>query len=214
MKHKPFNGYVPKAYPEGSITQFFGENIELYSKNVCSAGICLWGGHNGIDMVAPWGTPILSVDDGEVVEVKESPQGYGKHVRILCKENDIYAEWTYGHLSRIDVTLGQVVKAGEQIGLMGNTGFVVSGATPYWKYNPYAGTHLHLGKRLFKPWDGTGTYNLSYNSGKFKGTILGYPGQFMGSVPYDIFPGSKEDTQRNSIIMTFLSILNQIKRIL
>jgi murein DD-endopeptidase MepM/ murein hydrolase activator NlpD len=47
-------------------------------------------------------------------------------------------------LTRIDVFLGQQVEAGAQIGLMGNTGFIVSGLTPYWRYNPYAGTHLHL----------------------------------------------------------------------
>ncbi len=213
MKHRPFDGYSPKPYPQGSITQFMGQNVPLYS-NICSAGICLTGGHNGIDMVAPHGTPIFSVDEGEVVDVKDSSTGYGKHVRIFCKENDIYAEWTYGHLSRIDVVVGQEVKAGEQIGLMGNTGFVVSGATPFWKYNPYAGTHLHLGKRLFQPWNGTGTYNLIYNNGKFKGSILGYPGQFMGSVPYNIYVGVTDNKEFNSIILTFLSILNQMTSLL
>lgn len=213
MKYAPIKNYSPKKYPAGSVTQYFGENKALYEK-VCTNGICLSGGHNGCDIVDAWGTPIFSVDEGEVVEVKESSGGYGKHIRILCKENDVYAEWTYGHLSRIDVKVGQKVKGGEQIGLMGNTGFVVSGATPFWKHNPYAGTHLHLGKRLFKEWNGAGTYNISYNNGKFKGSIIDYPGAFMGSVPFDLNVGNADSVEYNKIALTFTSLVNKLALLL
>lgn len=175
--HEPVKGFVPKLYPQGDVTQWFGENKELYSARVCSGGVCLQG-HNGIDIVRPHGTPILSVCDGKVVEVRDKVDGYGMHVRILGEGY----EWVYGHLSKIECVPGQEVKRGEQIGLMGNTGFVVSGATPFWQFNPFAGTHLHLGRRPFKVWDGTGTHNMSYPTGD-KGNIVGYPGDFLGSVP-------------------------------
>ncbi len=56
----------------------------------------------------------------------------------------------YGHMKYIAVKNGQEVKAGQFVGTMGNTGFVVSGNTPYWSTNPYAGTHLHIGMRFLK----------------------------------------------------------------
>lgn len=147
---KPFASFVYAPYPRGSITQYFGENKALYAKNVCFMGRCMTGGHNGIDAVAPWGTPVYAVKSGKVVEVKHDAGGYGKHVRILTHDTPIGGEeWTYGHLSSISVKLGQWVQEGEEIGKMGNTGFVVSGATPYWKANPHAGTHVHLTKRIF-----------------------------------------------------------------
>jgi murein DD-endopeptidase MepM/ murein hydrolase activator NlpD len=142
--HEPVKDFIPKSYPAGDVTQWHGENIPLYSKICPTADTCLTGGHNGIDIVRPWGTPILAVDDGLVVEVRELSTGYGKHVRFVNKDE---FEFTNGHLSRIDVKPGDRIKAGQQIGLMGNTGFVVSGPTSFWKLNPYAGTHLHFGVR-------------------------------------------------------------------
>jgi len=142
--HEPVKDFKPSSYPLGDVTQWYGENVALYSTICPAPGMCMVGGHNGIDIVRPWGTPILAVTDGLVVDLKESATGYGKHIRAISPDG---FEFTYGHLSRIDVKLGDKVKAGRQIGLMGNTGFVVSGATPFWKANPYAGTHLHLGVR-------------------------------------------------------------------
>lgn len=169
----PIKGFIAKAYPTGHISQFFGEHPELYGSPSMQNPMA---GHNGIDIVAPWGTPILSVEDGEVVQVFAEKNGYGNHIRILSNGN----EWVYGHLSRMDVKVGQLVKAGQQIGLMGNTGFVVSGATPYWKYNPYAGTHLHLGLRKYRP-DVNG---FQYASKTPKIAILNYENGFLGSVDF------------------------------
>lgn len=190
--HAPIDNFDTRLHPLGDVTQYFGTNKELYSKAVCTVSGCLQG-HNGWDIVAPHGTPIKAVMGGKVVEVKDNPNGYGKHVRLLCDTYDGTPgkhEWVYGHLHRIDVVLGQTVARGTQIGLMGNTGFVVSGATPYWATNPYAGTHLHLGVRCFIPWDGTGTYNFSYPSGD-KGTIKDYNNGYFGALNFtpDAFEG-------------------------
>lgn len=131
-------------YPLGDITQHFGENIKLYQDAMG------WtGGHNGVDLVRPWGEHLYAIEDAVVCSVKDTPEGYGKHVRLLALQPDgTYHEWSYGHMSYIHVTLGQKVKEGDFIGCMGNTGFVVSGDTPYWRNNPYAGTHLHITLRL------------------------------------------------------------------
>jgi len=151
----PIKNFIPKYYPEGSITQLFGENKALYSRAVCIPGAgeggttyCL-DGHNGIDIVAPWRSELFAVEGGKVSEVRRDEKGFGRHVRILTPtgEENMYREWVYGHMEDITVEVGDELQEGDSIGTMGNTGFVVSGATPYWKYNPFAGTHLHLGVR-------------------------------------------------------------------
>src|SRR3990167_3796964 len=205
VKNKIIQGFVNRYFPQGSITQYFGENVALYSKICVAENQCLYGGHNGIDIVAPWGTEIFSVEDGIVVETKESPNGYEKHVRILSMDRN--REWIYGHLAEIRCVLGQTIGTKACLGTMGNTGFVVSGPTPFWKYNPYAGTHCHLGLRLFKEWNGEGTYNMSYPNGT-KGTILNYDNGFLGSVNFG-FEESEEDEKMQKQL-TVISLANQV----
>jgi murein DD-endopeptidase MepM/ murein hydrolase activator NlpD len=183
MMHEPIQGFKPQAYPKGDVTQFFGENPSLYE------GCCNMEGHNGLDIVRSYGTPIMCVEKGKVVEVKNDPNGYGRHIRVLAPEN----EWVYGHLSQIKVLQGDLVDAGQIIGLMGNSGFVVSGNTPYWKINPYAGTHLHLGRRPCKPYNGSGAWDLSYPTGDKALMTAPYQNGYYGSVdPLPLFTeGSK-----------------------
>lgn len=174
-------------YPLGNLMQGFGENKELYSKAVCFGGDCLQG-HNGLDLVAEWGTPLYCVEGGKIVEANNLTTGFGKSVRIVNFETG--NEWTYGHLSEIDCILGTDIEGGSLIGKMGNTGFVVSGNTPYWSYNPYAGTHLHLGLRKIER--AGDTWNVMYPSGD-RGTILNYNNGFFGGVdPLPLF--TKQET--------------------
>ena len=200
----PIKNFVTKSYPEGHVIQWFGENLPLYSKVCASAGVCLTGGHNGLDIVSPWGTPILAVSNQKVVEVKYNANGYGKHVRCLGQGY----EYTYGHLSEIKCSLGQELKAGEVLGLMGNTGFVVSGATPFWEFNPYAGTHLHFGMRVFTSWVGSGSYNIQYQSGD-RGTIEDYNNGFMGSIDSSLFFDVVPQTNTIELQLTVISLANQ-----
>lgn len=182
----PVKDFVPKSYPNGDVTQFFGENKPLYSQ-VCNPSGCLTGGHNGIDIVRPWGEPIFCVEGGIVVEALGKETGYGTHVKVF---SDSGREWTYGHLSAIapNCTYGERIKTGDPLGSMGNTGFVVSGDTPYWAggANKYQGTHLHLGYREVKPWGGTGQWNVSYLSGRpdmIRGVIQNYDNGTFGALP-------------------------------
>lgn len=216
--NKPFTSCIFKSYPEGSVTQWFGENIELYRKYSLSVNPndnYPLNGHNGIDLVAPWGTPLFAVERGKVVELNES-YGYGLHVKLLSDpdENGICHEWVYAHLSKIGVKLGQVIEEGGYLGDMGNTGFVISGSTPYWQYNPYAGTHLHLGLRLFKY--STDTYNIKYQTGDC-GYIQNYANGFKGAIDFkDYFPVRAEiipiekESQIVGVQLSLISVLNQL----
>lgn len=185
-KTDPIKNFNPSPYPLGDLMQGFGENHDLYSKAVCFEGNCLQG-HNGWDIVREWGTPIYACEGGVVVEAKEEITGYGKSVRIINFGTG--NEWTYGHLSKIDYKLSTEIKEGNQLGIMGNTGFVVSGNTPYWKSNPYAGTHLHLGLRKVTP--AGATWNTGYPSGD-KAIVLNYNNGYFGSIdPAPYFPVTK-----------------------
>jgi murein DD-endopeptidase MepM/ murein hydrolase activator NlpD len=77
--------------------------------------------HEGLDFAAPIGTPIFAGAAGVVdfVRLVDPGFGYGKAVRI--KHSGRYTTW-HGHLSRVDVSVGQTVAAGQQIALSGNSG--------------------------------------------------------------------------------------------
>ncbi len=74
--------------------------------------------HAGVDLAAPDGTPIVAAGAGVVVRAGPA-EGYGN--AVLIDHGDGWLTH-YGHLSRITVTVGQVVQAGEQIGDEGSTG--------------------------------------------------------------------------------------------
>ncbi len=74
--------------------------------------------HKGIDFRAATGTRVYASKTGRVAYAAWEP-GYGRIVRI--KHADNYATW-YAHLSRFRVSVGDIVKQGEVIGLSGNTG--------------------------------------------------------------------------------------------
>ncbi|MFJ6198459.1 M23 family metallopeptidase [Micromonospora sp. NPDC092111] len=87
-----------------------------------------WGKlHTGIDLVAPEGTPYVAIHSGTVTKAGWFG-GYGYAVIVQHADG---SEAIYGHSSAVSVHEGQQVKAGDQLGLVGNTG------------HSY-GSHLHL----------------------------------------------------------------------
>ncbi len=79
-----------------------------------------WGRqHRGIDIANDVGTPILAAADGRVVFAGWSDGGYGYLVEIRHLDGTLTR---YGHNSRVDVEPGQLVRQGQVIALMGNTG--------------------------------------------------------------------------------------------
>ena len=88
--------------------------------------------HNGLDLKVNIGDTIVAAFDGKVRIVKYERRGYGKYVVI---RHDKGLETIYGHLSKQLVEENQLVKAGEVIGLGGNTG-------------RSTGSHLHFETRF------------------------------------------------------------------
>jgi len=78
-----------------------------------------WGRmHEGIDIAAPIGTPVLASASGIVVGAGWH-DGYGNLIKLEHLDGSVTL---YGHNSRILVTHGQEVEQGEQIAEMGSTG--------------------------------------------------------------------------------------------
>lgn len=76
------------------------------------------GSHTGIDFHAGMNTPVKSVAAGEIVEAGNGG-AYGNNIVVKHKDGT-YTQ--YGHLNSIGVSVGQSVKAGQQIGLSGSSG--------------------------------------------------------------------------------------------
>ena len=75
--------------------------------------------HTGIDLVAPFGSPVFAADDGVVALVGATSTGYGNYVVIAHAGG---FDTLYGHLSTALVSVGQVVTQGTPVGLEGSTG--------------------------------------------------------------------------------------------
>lgn len=78
-------------------------------------------GYNAIDIGTPVGTPVIASASGTVVVSRQVAWngGYGAYV-VIQHDND--SQTLYAHLSENDVSLGQRVSQGQQIGLSGSTG--------------------------------------------------------------------------------------------
>lgn len=85
--------------------------------------------HEGIDIFAPRGTPVIAAESGQVTRVGNTPRG-GKNVWVSGDRRSFY----YAHLDSIAVAPGDRVLRGEILGAVGNTGNAVT-------TNP----HLHFG---------------------------------------------------------------------
>ena len=97
------------------ITQHFGARPEFYAKFDLP-------GHEGVDIQAPVGGNVFCVAPGKVRSVqRDLEHAYGLHVRV---DHDQNYQTIYAHLSATDLREGQVVAAGDLIGLAGETGLV------------------------------------------------------------------------------------------
>lgn len=87
--------------------------------------------HAGVDMAGSYGEPIVSTAEGVVVKAGWA-SGYGNMVEV---DHGRGITTRYGHMSRVQVKIGDRVTAGDQIGKMGSTG-------------RSTGTHLHYEVRV------------------------------------------------------------------
>ena len=75
--------------------------------------------HQGIDMIADYGTEILACAGGTVVEAQYSSYGWGNYI-VVDHGNGMKTR--YAHCSSLNVSVGQKVARGEVIGFVGSTG--------------------------------------------------------------------------------------------
>jgi murein DD-endopeptidase MepM/ murein hydrolase activator NlpD len=90
------------------------------------------GFHPGIDYPAATGSPVAAAGRGRVVFAGWDTGGYGY---LVVVEHSLGVRSMYAHLSHIDVSVGQDVVAGTQVGRVGATGLAT-------------GPHLHFELRL------------------------------------------------------------------
>jgi murein DD-endopeptidase MepM/ murein hydrolase activator NlpD len=155
---EPVSGWRPPLYP---VPWAVSPNDHFYFQHPITANYIdfilpdyRYGGlftgtnivHTGIDIPADPGTPVVAAAPGTVTWA-----GYGLYSQKKSNKDDPYGKavvirhdfgyegrplfTVYAHLSRIDVAEGQWVDVGQQVGLVGNTGFTT-------------GPHLHFEVRI------------------------------------------------------------------
>jgi murein DD-endopeptidase MepM/ murein hydrolase activator NlpD len=99
------------------------------------------GKHNGVDFLAPVGTPIFAACSGKAKSAMRG--GYGRTVQLVCKlpsdiggDDGLYVSFFYAHLERTPVPEKyEDVVAGDKLGAVGKTGNAAG---------PEITPHLHL----------------------------------------------------------------------
>ena len=115
---------TPTLLPaRGWITSYYGPRHSHYSNRVKM--------HEGLDVGAPIGTPILAPADG-IIKISGKNPGFGFYVEI---DHGYGIETTYAHNSKNKVKKGQKIKRGQVIAYLGNTGLST-------------GPHLHYEVRI------------------------------------------------------------------
>jgi murein DD-endopeptidase MepM/ murein hydrolase activator NlpD len=129
-------------------TQGFAENPQIYNQFGMK-------GHNGIDDVAPDGTPIYPIYKGKV-KYADDVTGYGKHIRIFTFTGEKTIETIFAHLKSSNFKTDDEVKSRLCLGRTGNTCYCLPKG---------GGWHSHFGVREW-----VGGHCLNYNNG-FKGWL-------------------------------------------
>ena len=94
--------------------------------------------HNGLDMIAPSGTPVYASADGVVKDVVRSRKGLGNVVEISHEGGYVTR---YAHLADIEVKKGRSVRKGDRIGYVGVSG---NSFAPHLHYEViYKGNHMN-----------------------------------------------------------------------
>jgi murein DD-endopeptidase MepM/ murein hydrolase activator NlpD len=107
----------------GWITSYFGHRLSPYAGRVKM--------HEGLDIGAPYGTPIFAPADG-IITFSGLKAGFGKFVQI---DHGYGIETLYAHSQKLIVRKGDKVKRGELIAKVGSTGYST-------------GPHLHYEVRV------------------------------------------------------------------
>lgn len=131
-----------------------------YMGNYKLDGIEYAGSHPAVDIKVPIGTPVYAMANGTVTKASTQSDGFGHHVVITHKNFPTLKDSnvtetihsSYSHLSAVFVSQGDVVRKGEKVGLVGDTGtattphlhFQVDRATAPWSpFWPFTWKEVH-----------------------------------------------------------------------
>jgi murein DD-endopeptidase MepM/ murein hydrolase activator NlpD len=128
VQSKMKNSYGAPLWEGKWITPTRGPGTSAYGRRRYVNGKW-WGQHNGADVKAPSGAPILATNAGRVVLSQYLPALRGNCV-VIDHGCNVFS--LYMHMSKRDVSEGQNVVKGQQIGKVGATGFV-TGAHLHWE---------------------------------------------------------------------------------
>ncbi|TGE19991.1 M23 family metallopeptidase [Hymenobacter elongatus] len=108
IQRSPSLGFPVKGKNDVAVGSFWGADRDQGARR-----------HEGIDIFAKRGTPAVAVVSGLITRTGETPLG-GKVVWLADTEHGQHIY--YAHLDKQLVQTGQVVRAGDTLGLVGNTG--------------------------------------------------------------------------------------------
>ncbi|MCX7732510.1 MAG: M23 family metallopeptidase [candidate division WOR-3 bacterium] len=129
--------HLPSIWPvQGWVTSGFGNRKDPFSGR--------YEFHEGMDIVAPRGTPIVATADGRVIS-SGWRAGYGRTVEI---DHGWGIRTFYAHCQTVRVSPGKMVKRGEVIATVGATGLAT-------------GNHLHYGIMVNGRWVNPADYILT-----------------------------------------------------
>lgn len=151
--------------------------------------------HTGIDIAVPVNTPILAAGDGKVIWAgygllrhnndPDDPYGMAVAIRHSFGFQGRKLTTVYAHMERVDVEVGQSVKMGDQIGIVGVTGFTT-------------GPHLHFevrvaSKSAFTTRNPELWISPPEGCGLIAGRVTDIYGNYMSTFPVQISSMKKEN---------------------
>lgn len=123
---------VPLGAPiPGRITSGYGRRLDPFTHKPAI--------HYGIDIQNKRGTKIVATADGKVIETGYD-RGYGKFIKI---DHGNEFNTLFSHAKKICVRKGQIIKRGQIIGLVGNTGRSTG---------PHLHYEIHFKKKTINPY--------------------------------------------------------------
>jgi murein DD-endopeptidase MepM/ murein hydrolase activator NlpD len=111
LDKESFLNSTPTILPaDGWITSYFGQRMSPWAGRLKM--------HEGLDVGAPYGTPVLAPADG-IVTFSGEKAGFGKFVQV---DHGYGIETIYAHNQSLSVRSGQKIKRGHLLAAVGNTG--------------------------------------------------------------------------------------------
>lgn len=175
---------APGALPPNYKVDLRGFAMPTPSRKVTSLYGARWGRqHQGLDIKVYTGDTIYAAFDGKVRITKYAPTGWGYYV-VIRHPNGL--ETLYGHLSKQLVKEDQIVRAGQPIGLGGNTG-------------RSTGSHLHFETRLL---------GQPINPAK----LFNFETQDVVGDYYVVNSGTIQNTKKTAVVSTTPNLKEEVKK--